>query len=225
MECEYCGKKKTPHDKGLAISEPPYLLQLQLKRFIFNPYTMAREKLDDRVTFPLILDLNPFVEKQRRADGGNADTVDHISADAERPMPDSSSTVSVVSNDAPITVGHISSVAIDTAPASSSSAVPCPDGIDLEASESTMIFGGDPVPPTDLVCGNDSALDGATACKAAAVSLPPPSTDLVVQAAELVKLNGPHVYELYSVLVHSGSANGGHYYAYIMVLYGGVRLT
>jgi len=26
---------------------------------------------------------------------------------------------------------------------------------------------------------------------------------------------GPHVYELYSVLVHSGSAFGGHYYAYI----------
>jgi len=26
---------------------------------------------------------------------------------------------------------------------------------------------------------------------------------------------GPHVYELYSVLIHSGSAFGGHYYAYV----------
>jgi ubiquitin carboxyl-terminal hydrolase 47 len=26
---------------------------------------------------------------------------------------------------------------------------------------------------------------------------------------------GPYVYELYSVLIHSGSAFGGHYYAYI----------
>ncbi len=26
---------------------------------------------------------------------------------------------------------------------------------------------------------------------------------------------GPYVYELYSVLIHRGSALGGHYYAYI----------
>lgn len=28
---------------------------------------------------------------------------------------------------------------------------------------------------------------------------------------------GEHVYELYSILIHSGSASGGHYYAYIKV--------
>lgn len=27
--------------------------------------------------------------------------------------------------------------------------------------------------------------------------------------------NGPYVYELFSVLIHQGSATGGHYYAYI----------
>jgi len=32
---------------------------------------------------------------------------------------------------------------------------------------------------------------------------------------ELVRLNGEWVYELYAVLIHSGSALGGHYYAYI----------
>lgn len=26
---------------------------------------------------------------------------------------------------------------------------------------------------------------------------------------------GPFVYELYSIMIHSGSASGGHYYAYI----------
>lgn len=31
---------------------------------------------------------------------------------------------------------------------------------------------------------------------------------------ELLK-EGPYVYELFSIMVHSGSANGGHYYAYI----------
>lgn len=26
---------------------------------------------------------------------------------------------------------------------------------------------------------------------------------------------GPYIYELFSIMVHSGSASGGHYYAYI----------
>lgn len=35
---------------------------------------------------------------------------------------------------------------------------------------------------------------------------------------ELVSFQGPFVYELYSIMVHSGSAAGGHYYAYIKSL-------
>lgn len=31
--------------------------------------------------------------------------------------------------------------------------------------------------------------------------------------------NGPHVYELFSILIHRGSAMGGHYYCYIRVCY------
>lgn len=27
--------------------------------------------------------------------------------------------------------------------------------------------------------------------------------------------NGPYKYELFSIMIHSGSASGGHYYAYI----------
>ena len=30
--------------------------------------------------------------------------------------------------------------------------------------------------------------------------------------------SGPYIYELFSVMIHSGSANGGHYYAYIKSL-------
>jgi len=26
---------------------------------------------------------------------------------------------------------------------------------------------------------------------------------------------GPYIYELFSIMIHSGSASGGHYYAYI----------
>ena len=31
----------------------------------------------------------------------------------------------------------------------------------------------------------------------------------------IVLRQGPYVYELYSIMIHSGSAAGGHYYAYI----------
>lgn len=29
------------------------------------------------------------------------------------------------------------------------------------------------------------------------------------------ELIGPYLYELYAIMIHSGSASGGHYYAYI----------
>lgn len=34
------------------------------------------------------------------------------------------------------------------------------------------------------------------------------------QLVEVLK-EGPYVYELFSIMIHSGSAIGGHYYAYI----------
>ena len=30
---------------------------------------------------------------------------------------------------------------------------------------------------------------------------------------------GPYIYELFSIMIHSGSAAGGHYYAYIRYLF------
>lgn len=39
----------------------------------------------------------------------------------------------------------------------------------------------------------------------------------VQQQIERALMHGPYVYELYAVLVHRGSALGGHYYAYIKV--------
>lgn len=39
----------------------------------------------------------------------------------------------------------------------------------------------------------------------------------VQQEIDHALMHGPYVYELYAVLVHRGSALGGHYYAYIKV--------
>jgi ubiquitin carboxyl-terminal hydrolase 47 len=60
VQCDAC-KAKTLSSKGLAIGEPPYLLQLQLKRFVFNMHTLAREKLNNPVSFPFFLDINKYV--------------------------------------------------------------------------------------------------------------------------------------------------------------------
>ena len=36
-----------------------------------------------------------------------------------------------------------------------------------------------------------------------------------VSTPEETQTNGPYLYDLFSIMVHSGTANGGHYYAYI----------
>ena len=59
--CEKCNKKCDAH-KGLKFLQFPYLLTLQLKRFDFDYNTMHRIKLNDKMTFPEILNLNDFIE-------------------------------------------------------------------------------------------------------------------------------------------------------------------
>eukprot|EP01114_Cavostelium_apophysatum_P008676 TRINITY_DN2135_c0_g1_i3.p1 TRINITY_DN2135_c0_g1~~TRINITY_DN2135_c0_g1_i3.p1 ORF type:complete len:1106 (+),score=339.91 TRINITY_DN2135_c0_g1_i3:161-3478(+) len=59
--CEKCNKK-TNAKKGLKFSRFPYLLTLQLKRFDFDYELSRRVKLPDRVTFPMVLDMNQFME-------------------------------------------------------------------------------------------------------------------------------------------------------------------
>jgi len=41
------------------------------------------------------------------------------------------------------------------------------------------------------------------------------STKIWIDWYDIYFQQGPYVYELFSIMVHSGSANGGHYYAYI----------
>lgn len=225
--CESCAKK-TAHDKGLAISEPPYLLQLQLKRFVFNPYSMAREKLDDRVTFPLVLDLNPFVEKQRRADSGGGEAAgaepDAVTDPAESPTapPAAAESQGAGAGEPPVPAEPALPVA--QAAGGTPAAAEAATEVDLEAADQAALF-DDPVTPGGKAGSGQGGAGAAAAAPAtpatvlggAAAAPPPPPVDPVALAAQLVQLNGPHVYELYSVLVHSGSANGGHYYAYIMV--------
>uniref|UniRef100_A0A158PEI1 Ubiquitin carboxyl-terminal hydrolase 47 n=1 Tax=Angiostrongylus costaricensis TaxID=334426 RepID=A0A158PEI1_ANGCS len=128
--CENCNSKEDAH-KGLRVTEFPYLLTIQLKRFDFDYNTMHRIKLNDRVTFPDVLDLNPFVYS------------------------------------------------------------PNTDAVDVDRDK--------------RLCGR------AWICSEVVMAGQQIDRALVNQ---LLK-RGEYVYELFSVMVHQGSAAGGHYFAHI----------
>ncbi|XP_077530033.1 ubiquitin carboxyl-terminal hydrolase 47-like isoform X1 [Haemaphysalis longicornis] len=174
--CERCGRKCDAH-KGLKFVRFPYLLTLQLKRFDFDPATMHRIKLNDKVTFPEMLDLNPFVGPGSDAlagspPGDDADTTDSGSALDEEAVATSST----------------SSSAAATATATS-----------LQQ------------PEVNGPCGNDAASDDEGIDVGGGTDALSVNTRNLRRSGE----TGPYLYELFSIMVHSGSANGGHYYAYV----------
>ncbi|KYM95785.1 Ubiquitin carboxyl-terminal hydrolase 64E [Cyphomyrmex costatus] len=144
--CEKCNKKCDAH-KGLKFTKFPYLLTLHLKRFDFDYKTFHRIKLNDKVTFPYVLNLNSFISSttSQESPGGEEDIGLGIKCD------DSSTTDS---------------------------------GIDMSNGPST----------SSCTTHNHENEKNRNACMLG---------------------KGPYTYELFSIMIHSGSASGGHYYAYI----------
>uniref|UniRef100_A0A0K8SRZ2 Ubiquitin carboxyl-terminal hydrolase 47 n=2 Tax=Lygus hesperus TaxID=30085 RepID=A0A0K8SRZ2_LYGHE len=168
--CEACNKKCDAH-KGLKFSKFPYLLTLHLKRFDFDYNIMHRIKLNDKVTFPEILDLNAFIQ--------NSETPPEENLDVTIKCDDSSTTDSAldeetnhVANEAPVFEADQSNFATDVGNNQDDD-----EGIDLSNNSNNSME-------------NEKNINQSLS-------------------------KGPFVYELYSIMIHSGSASGGHYYAYI----------
>ncbi len=70
--CEKCQKLCKAH-KGIIFETFPYILCLQLKRFDFDYKTMMRIKLNNKVTFPQVLDIKPYLSPSTL--DANPDTV------------------------------------------------------------------------------------------------------------------------------------------------------
>ena len=124
--CEHCGTKRDA-ERGSRIRKLPLVLNFTLKRFQFSSEEshagdLRRRKLNDRMSFPLVLDMNEFVSS------GNSKSLER------------------------------------------------------RDSQSLPVL----------------ALD---AC--------------VAQKERYLSDRGPEVYELFAVLVHSGNAQGGHYYTLV----------
>jgi ubiquitin carboxyl-terminal hydrolase 47 len=158
--CEKCQDKRDI-DKGLRYKKFPYLLTIQLKRFDFDYTTFARIKLNNRVPFAFVLDMNPYKAKEAGAQAAGDEQEQEGNGAAATGSGDE-------------TVGG--------------------------AQEGVTGAGA-----------GDGLLPSRTPSTAACLLMDDSPTAL----RKLVEERGPHIYELFSVLVHSGSAMGGHYYAYI----------
>ncbi|KAK6103014.1 Ubiquitin carboxyl-terminal hydrolase family protein [Brugia pahangi] len=144
--CEGCRRKQNAL-KGLRIIKFPYLLSIQLKRFDFDCNTLHRIKLNDKMTFPALLNLNEFVydatksEPPKKISWASAVSVSRKKDEPTTSKPNLSDYVSRAEQNN----GHLDEQEVDM----------------------------------------------------------------------LLKRDGPFLYELFSVMVHQGSASGGHYFAYI----------
>ncbi|OMJ81023.1 hypothetical protein SteCoe_18584 [Stentor coeruleus] len=169
--CENC-KQKQDALKGLKIKELPYILVLQLKRFDYDYAANKRIKINDKVSFEELMNLNFLMQK----DLGERENMDM----------DSLPTESLPFIDPPELVNHNFKFLINT----------CKDQIPLLERKI-------PLPMENM---------SKKLYIEAKISKKKTNWDNKVQ--EFLS-TGEYVYELYSVMIHSGSAWGGHYYAYI----------
>lgn len=186
--CETCNKKCDAH-KGLKFTKFPYILTLHLKRFDFDYKTFHRIKLNDKVTFPKTLNLNHFI---------NA-------------VPGSNEKCSPVAAESTNGNGMMHHMQMETAENFMRTYDECSttdSGSALEEDSSfhngtsvssTTTTPNDHFMPQDDDEGIDMELNG----------------DSKSPTVNNFSAPGPYVYELFAIMIHSGSASGGHYYAYI----------
>ncbi|KAK3608441.1 hypothetical protein CHS0354_035441 [Potamilus streckersoni] len=162
--CEQCNKKCNAH-KGFKFVSFPYLLTLQLKRFDFDYSTMHRIKLNDRMSFPELLNLKHLID----------DETETHKSDSAKPETKMMS---------PTTNGLVSEEDVD-------------EGIEVETCACGTSYNG-----------SSDDFSGVS------------SNEALVNVKNMREsdVSGPYTYELFSIMIHSGSAAGGHYYAYIKCL-------
>ncbi|KAI0224060.1 hypothetical protein LSAT2_024917 [Lamellibrachia satsuma] len=175
----------------------PYFLTLQLKRFDFDYTTMHRIKLNDMVTFPEILNLNQFVWDDAPGDskdeaGENRDPAS-MSDDSGGGASGGGTTGLTTGNShrGGTVNGHCSTEHGSTAsgPTTQIAVDHLEDGMDES---------------TDIGCTEDTEASAASHNNEAATNY-----------KNEKQSKSQYEYELFSIMIHSGSAVGGHYYAYI----------
>lgn len=165
--CENCSAKRDS-DKGLVLKTLPYILVLQLKRFELDLFTMKKRKLSEKVSFPVILNMNSFTNPNHMPEE------EEISPENPR--------------------------------------FKCSGDIDLKTLWLEKAQGAHSIPPD--ADKETSIPDNCVVPRASRRAALRRKAEANHSAAQYLR-EGPDVFELFSVLVHAGSAIAGHYYAYI----------
>ncbi|KFB43249.1 AGAP007106-PA-like protein [Anopheles sinensis] len=201
--CDKCNKKCDAH-KGLKFTKFPYILTLHLKRFDFDYQSFHRIKLNDKVTFPELLNLNHFV---------------NASSDSS-------------SSDIKLTTSTIAAAAAAAEAAAATSNGNDTGPMMMETAENFMKSDECSTTDSGSALEEDSFQNGGTSVSSTTTT---PNDQFMVQDddegidmelssngnSKSSPLNnsfsapGPYKYELFAIMIHSGSASGGHYYAYI----------
>jgi len=176
--CQQCNAKRDAC-KGLKLKSLPHILMLQLKRFDLDYETMQRKKLNDKVTFPLILNMNPYIT-------GRKSLVRPADTDSEKEE------------------SALASLQLDPVPTLSA-----PEGLQMVYKSTTNPEAL--IEDSEKIALKPEPVAAETHRSKKAEHRKQSNRELI----ERYKEEGGDVYELFSILIHSGSALGGHYYAYI----------
>ena len=177
--CNTCQSKQDAV-KGLKFKKLPYILAIQLKRFDLDYETLQRIKLNDKVTFPTVLNANPFIGEVKIDD-----TV--VNPPEEVKVADVKEVCDI---DFTFVVDNIDSKIFKVMTSKISEAIF--DDFDKKPMKKDKIV-------KEKIIARETEQRKAKQ----------------MAEIEMYKKDGEYVYELFSIMIHSGSAMGGHYFAYV----------
>ncbi|CAK5074464.1 unnamed protein product [Meloidogyne enterolobii] len=169
-DCSKCCSKQDA-EKGLRITEFPYLLTIQLKRFDFDYETLHRIKLNDRITFPDFLDINGHIYRPPVPPSPSPPKISYAAA-AAKPKPEPTDSGEITPEDP-----------FSSADGNGVGELECTGAPQLDVSNEEKCW-------LNVHAKSDQVL-------------------------QLLETKGKYIYELFSIMVHQGSAAAGHYFAYI----------
>ncbi|ELR17377.1 UBA/TSN domain containing protein [Acanthamoeba castellanii str. Neff] len=186
--CENCGQRVDALKGAVFRSLPPILI-LSLSRFTYDVERDGRVKVGDKFAFPLLLDLHPFTE-QARAEGKPL-------GDYHIPAPGAATTQ------------EPASAVVAEAEAVKEAEAAVKEAADVEA-------GDDENKKTKGKRGKKNKGKGKSKAEEEAKAKEEEKEVAYELEQGPVDVTSPHLYELFSVIIHCGSSAGfGHYHAYI----------
>lgn len=199
--------RKADAIKGLKFGRLPQIMSVQLKRFVydFSGDSIVHKKINEEVRFPFILDLNKYVSSSSASseeEGAGSDAFEVFLAERIQRLRGKRRTSSVDSVDGPVR-GTASSADSEGDAAVKISDENLPDLVDSEGNLCPEMLADRLVDAVGIAdeseedkfmrrCYSDKDVDAFTQ----------------EELQTLIKKNGPWVYELYAVMIHSGAIAG-----------------